>query len=86
MIEMYLLEQLVAVEKFGRLSEAAKNLYISQPALSRSMQKLERLLDVELFSRSKKSNRAERERQARRNFRAKNFESAERNDSRRPRI
>ena len=53
MIEMYLLEQLVAVEKFGTLSEAAKHLYISQSALSRSMQKLERLLDVELFSRSK---------------------------------
>ena len=53
MIEMYLLEQLVAIEKFGTLSEAAKQLYISQPALSRSMKKLERLLDVELFSRSK---------------------------------
>lgn len=53
MIETYLLEQLAAFAKFGTLSESAKRLYISQPALSRSMQKLERILGVELFSRAK---------------------------------
>ena len=53
MIEMYLLEQLAAFAKFGTLSEAANELYVSQPALSRSMKKLERMFDAELFSRSK---------------------------------
>lgn len=53
MIETYLLEQLAAFAKFGTLSEAANKLYVSQPALSRSMKKLERILGVELFSRSK---------------------------------
>lgn len=53
MIETYLLEQLAAFEKFGTLSEAASKLYVSQPALSRSMKKLERIIGVELFSRAK---------------------------------
>ena len=53
MIEIYLLEQLAAFRQYGTLSEAAKHLHISQPALSRSMQKLEEVLDVKLFERSK---------------------------------
>ena len=53
MIEIYLLEQLTAFRQYGTLSEAAKHLHISQPALSRSMQKLEEVLDVKLFERSK---------------------------------
>ena len=53
MIENYLWEQLSAVAKYGTLSEASKNLYITQPALSRSMKKLEKIIGVELFTRRK---------------------------------
>ena len=53
MIEIYLLEQLKAFQQYGTLSEAANALHISQPALSRSMQKLEDILDVKLFERTK---------------------------------
>ncbi|MBQ9673139.1 MAG: LysR family transcriptional regulator [Ruminococcus sp.] len=54
MIEIYLLEQLVAFAKYGTLSKAADKLHISQPALSRSMQKLETELGVNLFVRKNK--------------------------------
>lgn len=53
MIETYLLEQLVAVSEYGTLSAASEHLHLSQPALSRSMKKLEDLLGVELFDRGK---------------------------------
>ena len=53
MIETYLLEQLVTFAQCGTLSAAAEKLHTSQPALTRSMKKLETLLDVTLFSRSK---------------------------------
>lgn len=53
MIEIYLLEALVAFQKYGTLSAAAEELHISQPALSRSMQKLEDILDVSIFERTK---------------------------------
>ena len=53
MIEIHLLEQLVAFAQCGTLSAAAEKLHTSQPALTRSMKKLETLLDVTLFSRSK---------------------------------
>ena len=43
MIEIYLLEALCALYDYGTLSAAAEHLHISQPALSRSMQKLEDL-------------------------------------------
>lgn len=55
MIETYLLEQLLAFAKYGTLSEAAKQLNLSQSALSRSMQKLEQVIGVELFVRKKNS-------------------------------
>ena len=55
MIETYLLNQLVAFAQFGTLSEAAKQLNLSQSALSRSMQKLEQIIAVELFSRKRNS-------------------------------
>lgn len=50
MPDIHQLEQLIAVAKF-RNTRAAEELHISQPALSRSMQKLERELDVALFER-----------------------------------
>lgn len=35
------IQQLLSIEKYGTLSAAANALHISQPALSRSMRKLE---------------------------------------------
>lgn len=53
MIEIYLLEQLSAFYECRTLSAAAERLNLSQPSLSRSMQKLEDLLGVPLFERQK---------------------------------
>lgn len=53
MIELYQLEQLAAVAKYGTLSKAAEGLHTSQPVLSRTMQKLEEELQVKLFERQK---------------------------------
>ena len=53
MIEIHLLEQLVAFADCGTLSGAAEKLHISQPALSRSMQRLEEELGVTLFERQR---------------------------------
>lgn len=53
MFELYQLEQLLAVAACGTLSNAAEHLHISQPALSRSMQRLEAELQVSLFTRQK---------------------------------
>lgn len=52
MIEMYVLEQLAAVARCGTLSAAAQVLHITQPALSRAMQKLESETGVFLFERT----------------------------------
>ena len=40
------------VANAGNISKAAKELYISQPAISKSIQKLEESLECKLFSRS----------------------------------
>lgn len=53
MIDIYLLEQLLAFHDSGTLSAASEKLHLSQPALSRSMRKLEDLLGVDLFERRK---------------------------------
>lgn len=53
MFELVQLEQLLAIDKYGTLSKASKELLISQPALSRSMQRLEEELQVSIFTRSK---------------------------------
>ncbi|WP_321433675.1 LysR family transcriptional regulator [Trichococcus flocculiformis] len=52
MIEIYLLEQFVAFAKCGTLLKAADELHISQPALSRSMKKIEQEFGVSLFHRA----------------------------------
>lgn len=52
MIEYYLLEQLVAFSEEESLSKAAEKLHISQPALSRSMKKIENIIGVPLFNRT----------------------------------
>ncbi|WP_026498904.1 LysR family transcriptional regulator [Butyrivibrio sp. WCD2001] len=53
MIEIYLLEQLDAFARYGTLSKASAELHLTQPSLTRSMQKLEELLGVPIFERSK---------------------------------
>ena len=53
MINIDLLEQLAAFAECGTLSAAAEKLHTSQPALTRSMKKLENDLDVALFIRGK---------------------------------
>ena len=53
MIEIYLLEQLDAFARLGTLSAASEELHISQPALTRSMKKIEEELGVSLFERQK---------------------------------
>lgn len=53
MIDLYKLRQFVTFADAGTLSEAAEILHLSQPALSRNMQKLEEDLDIPLFIRHK---------------------------------
>lgn len=53
MIEIYLLQQLDAFARHGTLSAASAELHISQPALTRSMKKIEEEMGVPLFVRGK---------------------------------
>lgn len=53
MLELVQLEQLAAFAKYGTLSRAAEELHMSQPTLTRAMQKLEREFDVPLFCRTR---------------------------------
>lgn len=53
MIELSQLRQLLQVAESGTLSAAAKKLHVSQPALSRSIQRLEYDLGVALFHHGK---------------------------------
>lgn len=53
MIEINQLEQLVCIAKNGTISKASEELLISQPALSRSMQRLEADFNVQLFDHYK---------------------------------
>ena len=53
MPELELLYHLLAVNEYGTLSAAAEALHISQPSLSRSMQKLEAEFGTSLFERTK---------------------------------
>lgn len=52
-MELIQLEQFVKIVKCGTVSKAAEELFISQPALSRSMRKFEQELGVQLFTHSK---------------------------------
>lgn len=53
MIEFNQLEHLVSIAKNKTISKAAEELLISQPGLTRSMQRLEDDLGVSLFNRKK---------------------------------
>ena len=53
MIELFQLEQLIAFAKYGTLSKAAEELHLSQPSLTRAMQKLEEEFRVPLFHHQK---------------------------------
>lgn len=53
MPDLYELRQFVTFAHTGTLSEAAKTLHLSQPALSRNMKKLEEDIGISLFIRSK---------------------------------
>lgn len=53
MLELRQLKELLTLAQTKTVSEAAKQLCLSQPALSRSLQRLEEELKVELFARSK---------------------------------
>ena len=48
MLDLYQLQQLLTVAECGTLSAAAQRLHLSQPALSRSMQRLEAELQVHI--------------------------------------
>ena len=51
MINLELLEELVAFDKYGTLSATAEHLMITQPSVTRGMKKLEQELGVALFDR-----------------------------------
>lgn len=51
MIDNYLLEELVTFNKFGTLAATAEELMVTQPTVTRGMQKLEDELNVKLFDR-----------------------------------
>ncbi len=53
MIELSQLEQLIYIAEYGTLSEAANNMYVSQPTLTRNMKRLEEDFGVSLFTRQK---------------------------------
>ncbi len=53
MIELYQLKQLITIAETGTISKAAENLMISQPGLTRSIQRLEEDLGLKLFDRKK---------------------------------
>ena len=52
-IEISLLEQLESVAHYGTLSAASEAMHLTQPTLSRSMQKMEREIGAPIFERRK---------------------------------
>lgn len=55
MVDLELLRKFCVVAKYESFTKASNELYISQPALSKSIQKLENLLNIQLFDRNSKN-------------------------------
>lgn len=55
MVDYNILEQFVTFDQTGTLRETAEKMHISQPILTRNMQKLETEFEVPLFHRTKNS-------------------------------
>ena len=55
MVDYHILEQFVTFYQTGTLRETAEKMHISQPTLTRNMQRLETEFDVPLFHRTKNS-------------------------------
>ena len=53
MINFEQLRQLILFSKYKTLSRVAEELFISQPALTRSIQKIEKNFNTQLFNRTK---------------------------------
>lgn len=51
MIDNYLLEELVTFKKYGTLAATAQHLLVTQPTVTRGMQKIEEELNVQIFDR-----------------------------------
>lgn len=51
MIDNYLLEELVTFEKYGTLAATAQHLSVTQPTVTRGMQKIEDELNLKIFDR-----------------------------------
>ena len=51
-MNLQLLEYAVEVEKTGSITQAAENLYMNQPHLSRSIKELEKEMGIQIFSRT----------------------------------
>lgn len=47
------IRQILEIEKSGSITQAAKNLYISQPGLSATLNEFEEEIGIKLFQRSK---------------------------------
>lgn len=52
------LKYVVEVEKTGSITQAAQNLYMGQPNLSKAIRELEKNLGIVLFKRTSKIGRA----------------------------
>lgn len=55
MVDYHILQQFVTFYQTGTLRETSEKLHISQPTLTRNMQKLEEIFEVPLFVRTKNS-------------------------------
>lgn len=51
MIDNYLLKALVAFDKYGTFAKTADHLGVTQPAVTRALQKIEQALDAHIFDR-----------------------------------